>query len=193
MGVAGKIFLKIFFGNFEDIFGSLEIFLVTLKIFLVTFTIFQVNLKQNECWIVGWTEKNLLMRPLRFADPTDTDTKSLFGIIKNRLCLWPQQLTPFVWSWGETLNPAPPRCGYHLTSPLYQVTSWQNITPRLQILCSCHINTFPSILFLYTHIVCETYLLVNVRGVQLCPKVSQAMSPTAVFWNYTNISHGKII
>ena len=157
----------------------LEIFLVTLKIFLVTLTIFQVNLKQNE--LSGWTEKNFLMRPLRFADPTDTDTKSLFGIIKNRLCLWPQQLTPFVWSWGETLNPAPPRCGYHLTSPLYQVTSWQNITPRLQILCSCHINTFPSILFLYTHIVCETYSLVNVRGVQLCPKVSQAMSPTAVF------------
>ena len=94
MGVAAKIFLKIFVDNFEDIFGSLKIFLVTLKIFLVTlkifsvtFTIYQVNLKQNEYWIVGLTEKNLLMRPLRFADPTDTDTKSLFGIIKNRLCL----------------------------------------------------------------------------------------------------------
>ena len=130
----------------------------------------------NECWIVGWTEKNLLMRPLRFADPTDTDTKSLFGIIKNRLCLWPQQLTPFVWSWGETLNPAPPRCGYHLTSPLYQVTSWQNITPRLQILCSCHINTFPSILFLYTHIVHSMWNIL----ISQCPGRS-IMSPTTVF------------
>ena len=161
--------------------------MVTLKIFLVTLTIFQVNLKQNECWIVGWTEKNLLMRPLRFADPTDTDTKSLFGIIKNRLCLWPQQLTPFVWSWGETLNPAPPRCGYHLTSPLYQVTSWQNITPRLQILCSCHINTFPSILFLYTHIVCKKYKTSSVClfhcSTACCNRTPRIFSYSHSMWN----------